>query len=108
MNKEKFIFACFFALSLALFLAPVPPSPFEGRGLDKLVHAVIFAGLLTSGYLAFPLSRRSLLFLLILYGPAVELLQLFLFTYRSFDYRDMLFDWLGLFLGFAAWNVFKI
>ncbi|MCL5435722.1 MAG: VanZ family protein [Patescibacteria group bacterium] len=107
MTKWKWIFACVFICSLVLFFAPIPAGPGGSWGLDKIVHLGIFAALLFSGFIAFRNSRAPLLFALLLYGPLVEVLQRYVFTYRSFDYRDMLFDFSGLAAGYLIYRAGK-
>jgi VanZ family protein len=105
MRKQKWLFICVFVLSLVLFFAPFPSGASGRWGLDKLTHLLIFTVLLFFGLQAF-LNHRFLIALwLILYAPIIELLQYYIFTYRSFDVLDIIADYAGLVLGWVGYQL---
>jgi len=73
-----------------LFLIPAPFILHHGLldWWDKAQHALVFAILMLLGYLAYPRSINSVLWGLIGYGAAIELLQAFT-GWRSGE----LWDW---------------
>lgn len=88
-------------LALLLFvcvmaLAPVPPVE-VGFSWDKLNHSAAFAALTVTGLRAFPQPRAAwpLFIGLLLYGGAIELLQLMV-PGRSADWIDLAGDTLGI------------
>jgi VanZ family protein len=92
------------------FVKIAPPPEMEiMTDFDKLVHLLMFMGVSgvvffdNSRYLREKISFRSLLsgsFLFPLFlGGAIEILQDCLTDYRSGDWRDFLYDGIGVFLG---------
>jgi VanZ family protein len=75
---------------------------------DKWVHIFLFAILSALTLLALQPKTTSGLVLLvgivIVYGAAMEYVQLYLVPYRSFDERDIMADAVGAILG---WGLYK-
>lgn len=87
------------------------------EGIDKVVHGGMFFVLAILSSWGFykqnmfgSLSRRSgwyALLLCILYGGLIEVLQGTIFTYRSADWLDWLFDIGGALLGLWVFSLLK-
>ncbi len=75
---------------------------------DKWVHTFLFAVLnfllLKAYYKEGPKTMVIWLTLLICYGVLIEVVQLYLIPFRSFDWVDILADTLGIFLGLVAFQ----
>jgi VanZ family protein len=109
--KKYWISATLVVTILILCFIKVGPVPEleEMTDFDKLVHLVMFMGISgvvffdSSSYLREKISFRRLLlgsFLFPLFlGGAIEIFQDLLTTYRSGDWRDFLFDGIGVFIG---------
>jgi VanZ family protein len=97
--------ASIFAFTV-LFLIPVPFIPQHGLldWWDKAQHATVFAALMLLGYLAYPLSIHAVLWGLIGYGAAIELLQAFT-GWRSGEPWDFFADAVGAVL---AWLIVQL
>ncbi len=87
-----------------LFLIPAPFIPQHGLldWWDKAQHATVFALLMLLGYLAYPRSINAVLWGLIGYGAAIELLQA-LTGWRSGEPWDWCADAVGA--AFARWII---
>lgn len=73
---------------------------------DKWVHAGFFAialFLTIVGFAQVQKNNRHVIFLLsaFVYGVAIEFIQLYCIENRSFSIADILFDWLGAYIGFT-------
>ncbi|MCV2491962.1 VanZ family protein [Geodermatophilus sp. YIM 151500] len=89
-------------VSLAVLFAPgggVPPTP---PGVDKVVHAALFAALAISGRWA-GVGPRTAGVLLVLYAAVSEVGQALSPLERSGSVVDWLADLAGLLLGLAGW-----
>lgn len=83
-----------------LALTPRPPKEVD-FGWDKLNHSAAFAALALAGCLAFPGSRRTVLWVLlamVALGGLIEVLQAFV-PGRSSDWGDLLADSVGVVVG---------
>jgi VanZ family protein len=94
-------FAVGVLVSFAVLFAPasdVPPAPY---GIDKLVHASLFAALALTGRWA-GVSRVVLVPALVLYGAASEVIQGLIG--RDAAAGDWLADVAGVLLGLLVWR----
>jgi VanZ family protein len=73
-------------------MGPLPPLP----GIDKIVHALMYATLTATYVYALPRERREhlstllqIVFFVTLYGATIEVCQKFLTTSRSMELLDM-------------------
>lgn len=85
-----------------LSLAPNPPEPMHFRNADKLEHALAY-GLLMLWFSQVYVRRMRRIFaatLLVAMGIALEFLQ-GMTGYRSFEYADMLANFIGVLLGWV-------
>ena len=90
-------------LQLAVLYAPgdaVPSAGLQVPGLDKLVHAAVFA--LPAALIRTARLGRLPLVLLALHAPVSELLQLTLVPHRTGDPWDVAADLVGLLAGTLA------
>ncbi len=94
--KWKLYFWVLFGTSAVLFFSPIQLDEHTGLGLDKLVHAGLFALLLYLAWRGFSKQRTAAFILLLAYGVAVELIQGRYIPHRHFDLFDILADWIGL------------
>ena len=98
------VFAVVVLVSLAVLFAPASDVPSAPPGVDKLVHAALFAALAVAGRwagcAAVPLGG-----LLVGYAVVSELVQGFTPLARSASMADGLADLVGIGLGLAAWAV---
>jgi VanZ family protein len=88
-------------VSFAVLFAPaqdVPPAPF---GVDKLVHASLFAALALTGQWA-GVGRRVLAPILVLYAAGSEVIQGLIG--RDAAVGDWLADVVGVLIGLLAWQ----
>jgi hypothetical protein len=93
-------FAVAVLVSLAVLFAPASDVPHAPVGVDKLVHASLFAALaLTGGWAG--ISRVVLVPVLVLYGAASEVIQGLIG--RDAAVGDWLADVVGVLLGLLAW-----
>ena len=96
-------FAVAVLVSLAVLFAPasdVPPSP---PGVDKLVHAALFAALAVTGRWA-GTSRTVLVAVLVLYAAVSEVVQDLIG--RDAAFGDWVADVVGLLLALVLWERF--
>ena len=96
-------FAVAVLVSFAVLFAPADDVPFAPAGVDKLVHASLFAALAVTGSWA-GISRAVLAPVLVLYGAGSEVLQSFIG--RDAAVGDWLADVVGILLGLLAWRWF--
>ncbi|MFL6097451.1 MAG: VanZ family protein, partial [Blastococcus sp.] len=94
-------FALAVLVSLAVLFAPASDVPSTPPGVDKLVHATVFAALALSGRWA-GLARGVLVPLLVLYAAASEVIQGLIG--RDAAVGDLLADVVGVLLGLLAWQ----
>jgi hypothetical protein len=94
-------FAVAVLVSLAVLFAPADDVPFAPPGVDKLVHASLFAALALTGRWA-GVSRVVLAAVLVLYGAVSEVIQGMIG--RDAAVGDWLADVVGLLLGLLAWQ----
>lgn len=99
-----------FSFITYLFLLPGKKLPQWGWtkwvAFDKWVHAGFFAiatGLFIVGFSAIQKNNRHIYLLvsILVYGVAIEFIQLYCIENRSFSWVDIVFDWLGAYLGFT-------
>jgi VanZ family protein len=88
-------------VSLAVLFAPSSDVPYSPPGVDKIIHASLFAALALTGRWA-GVSRTVLASLLVLYAAASEVIQGLIG--RDAAVGDLLADVVGLFLGLLAWH----
>ena len=81
--------------------APSTPSAGELHGLDKVVHASVFAAPAVAGLMA-GLRPRWLLALLAVHAPLSEVVQHVVLPHRDGDAGDALADLVGVVLGAAV------
>jgi hypothetical protein len=96
-------FAVVALISLAVLFAPADDVPFAPPGVDKLVHAGLFAALALSGRWA-GIGRTGLAVLLVVYAAVSEVLQGLTPLNRSASPADWLADVAGLLLGLLLWE----
>ena len=94
-------FAVVVLVSLAVLFAPADDVPFAPVGVDKLVHASLFAALAVTGRWA-GVSRVVLAPALVLYGAVSELIQGVIG--RDAAVGDWLADVVGVLLGLLVWQ----
>jgi hypothetical protein len=94
-------FAVVVLLSLAVLFAPASDVPYAPVGVDKLVHASLFAALALTGRWA-GVSRVVLAPVLVLYGAGSEVIQGFIG--RDAAVGDWLADVVGVLLGLLVWQ----
>ena len=69
-------------------------------GADKIAHCLIFFLVTSWSCIVYSGNRiQQFAVFLILYGLGLELIQMTLIPYRSFEWMDWLFDVLGILLG---------
>lgn len=99
-----------------LFILPGSALPkenwFDRIHMDKMVHVGLFAVLIFLWRSSFDWEINSyhfvLLFLALLYGLLIELIQLYWVPHRSFDLYDILSDMIGSIVGLLVWlGVYK-
>jgi len=100
-----FLWALFILVMCSIKLGTVSSSPMFFPGFDKLVHCGFFFVLVIFGF--YGLSRQQIpaampykaVFLIIataiIYGGIIELLQLYIFTWRSGEWDDLFADAVG-------------
>ena len=94
-------FALAVLVSLAVLFAPASDVPSSPPGVDKLVHATLFAALALTGRWA-GLARGALASLLVLYAAASEVVQGLIG--RDAAVGDLLADVVGVLIGLLAWQ----
>lgn len=98
---RRLAFAAAVALNLAVLLAPQTPSTGGVPGLDKAVHAVVFAALTWTGLqLGWP--TRRYVPVMLAWAVLSELLQATALPDRSGDLLDALADAVGVLLAALA------
>jgi VanZ family protein len=121
MKTIKYYLPAILWILLILFLCTLPSkdvpkvSWFDKLPIDKIVHFCLWGGtvfFLSIGY--FRQHRRItnlnlVIFALLaaLYGLAIELIQKYIATSRSFEWDDLLADTLGAFAGILAFKLFR-
>jgi hypothetical protein len=93
-------FAVAVLVSLAVLFAPASDVPSAPVGVDKLVHASLFAALALTGLWA-GVSRVVLVPVLVLYGAGSEVIQGLIG--RDAAVGDWVADVVGVLLGLLAW-----
>jgi len=96
-------FAVAVLVSLAVLFTPADGVPSAPPGVDKLVHAGLFALLALTGRWA-GIGRSSLGVLLVSYAAVSEVLQGLTPLDRSASVADCLADVAGVLLGLVAWE----
>ena len=96
-------FAVVVLVSLAVLFTPGDDVPSAAPGVDKLVHAGLFAALALSGRWA-GIRGSVLAAILALYAAVSEVLQGLTPLDRSASAADWLADVAGLLLGLALWE----
>jgi hypothetical protein len=94
-------FAVAILVSLAVLFAPASDVPYAPVGVDKLVHASLFAALALTGRWA-GVGRVVLGPALVLYGAASEVIQGLIG--RDAAVGDWLADVVGILLGVLVWQ----
>ena len=94
-------FAVAVLVSLAVLFAPADDVPFAPAGVDKIVHASLFAALALTGRWA-GISRVVLAPVLVLYAAVSEVLQGMIG--RDAAVGDWIADVVGLLLGLLVWE----
>jgi hypothetical protein len=102
-SLSRGIFAVVVLISLAVLFTPADGVPFAPPGVDKVVHAALFAALAVTGRWA-GIGRPPLGILLVLYAAASEVLQGVMPIDRSASVADWLADVAGVLLGLAVWE----
>jgi hypothetical protein len=97
-------FAVVVLVSLAVLFAPADDVPFALPGVDKLVHAGLFAALALTGRWA-GIGRPVLAALLVGYAAVSEVLQGMTPLNRTASVADWVADVAGLVLGLLLWEV---
>lgn len=104
VTAESRIWRTIFALLVIavgyLALTPTPPASID-LGWDKLNHVAAFSALAFTGYLSYPASRNQrilILFGLVTYGGAIEIIQLFV-PGRTCEWGDLFADSIGIACG---------
>lgn len=107
LAKYKISIILFLTILILCFMKTSSLPDVEMTDFDKLVHFLIFGGL--SGIIFFDntryfrnkISRNRILLgsalFPTLFSGLIEILQEYLTTYRSGDWRDFLFDVIGIF-----------
>jgi hypothetical protein len=98
------VFAVTVLISLAVLFAPGADVPSAPPGVDKLVHAGLFAALALTGRWA-GLRRGVLAGLLPLYAAVSELLQGIPVLQRDASVGDWVADVVGILLGLLVWDL---
>jgi len=98
------VFAFIVLVSLAVLFTPGSDVPVAPHGVDKLVHASLFAALALSGRWA-GVRRTPLVALLVLYGAGSEVVQGLAPLDRDASVGDWLADVTGILLGSFLWDV---
>ena len=94
-------FAVAILVSLAVLFAPASDVPYAPVGVDKLVHASLFAALALSGRWA-SVGRVVLVPALVLYAAGSEVIQGWIG--RDAAVGDWLADVVGVLLGLLLWQ----
>jgi len=97
------VFAVVVLVSLAVLFTPGSDVPTAPPGVDKLVHASLFAALALSGRWA-GVQPTPLVGLLVVYAAGSEVIQGMTPLDRSASVADWLADVAGILLGWFLWN----
>jgi VanZ family protein len=100
---SRIAFAAAALLSLVVLFTPASGVPWAPPGVDKLVHAALFAGLAVTGRWA-GAGLRRLAVLLAVYAVVSEVVQAWSPLGRTGSPADVLADVVGLLLGLLAWE----
>jgi hypothetical protein len=95
------VFAVVVLVSLAVLFAPASDVPSAPPGVDKVIHASLFAALALSGRWA-GMARAVLAGVLVGYAAVSEVVQGMIG--RDAAIGDLVADVLGLLLGLLAWH----
>jgi hypothetical protein len=95
------VFAVAILISLAVLFAPARDVPYAPVGVDKFVHASLFAALALTGLWA-GVRRMALVPALVIYGAASEVIQSLIG--RDAAVGDWLADVAGTLLGVLVWQ----
>jgi VanZ family protein len=98
------VFAVTVLVSFAVLFAPGPDVPSAPPGVDKLVHATLFAALALTGRWA-GIGRGVLAGLLPLYAALSELVQDIPVLQRDASVGDWVADVVGILLGLLLWDL---
>lgn len=108
------LWALFVLIMCSVKLGEVSESPLFFPGFDKLVHCGFFFVIIvfiTAGYIRqqsiHTLSYQTLLvitFIAVVYGGIIEILQKYIFTWRSGEWSDLFADAVGI--AMAAFSIF--
>jgi hypothetical protein len=99
----RVVFAAAVVVSLVVLFTPASGVPWAPPGVDKVVHAALFAGLAVSGRWAGG-DRGPLAALLVGYAAVSEVLQEWGPVDRTGSVADLLADVAGLLLGMLVWE----
>jgi VanZ family protein len=108
------LWALFILIMCTVKLGEISESPLFFPGFDKLVHCGFFFVMIVfiaAGYIrqqsARTLSYKTLLLITIIavvYGGLIEILQKYIFTWRSGEWNDLFADVIGTLM--AAFSIF--
>jgi hypothetical protein len=102
----RWAFGVALALQLIVLYAPNAPAGPEIPGLDKVIHASIFAAPALAA-LMLGIRARWALAILAVHAPISELIQHFALPHRNGDVLDVMADLGGVALGglaYVVWN----
>jgi VanZ family protein len=99
LSRGAFVLAVL--VSLAVLFAPASDVPSAPPGVDKIVHASLFAALALTGRWA-GVARGVLASVLVLYAAASEVIQGLIG--RDAAVGDLLADVFGVLLGLLVWH----
>jgi VanZ family protein len=108
------LWALFVFIMCSVKMGEVSDSPLFFAGFDKLVHCGFFfliVVFISAGYIRQQSQRSftykallSITVIVIAYGGLIELLQRYIFTWRSGDWNDLFADTVGA--SMAAFSIF--
>ena len=98
---RRSVFAICLSVSIAVLFTPAPDVPAGPRGVDKVIHLLLFAALTASGRYA-GVAWRVLLPALVAYAAASEPLQSLPPIGRSTSLADWVADVTGVILGYVG------
>ncbi len=101
---SRAVFVVAVLVSLAVLFAPGSDVPVAPPGVDKLVHALLFALLAACGRWA-GIDGRVLGWLLLIYAAGSEVAQALLVPGRSGSVADLLADVIGTLTALLLWEV---
>jgi hypothetical protein len=96
-------FGAAFLVSLVVLFTPASGVPWAPPGVDKLVHAALFAGLGFTGRWA-RFGRGSLAVVLVVYAAGSEVVQEWGPLDRTGSLADLAADAAGVLLGLVVWE----